>query len=241
MQQFNTDDIEDLNHRFESATAAEILAWAWERFGASVAVSSSFQSQSVPLLHLVSLHCPEMPVVFLDTGFHFGETLRFRDQLNEELGLNIEVLHPEVQQHELMQRYGEGLYRRDPDLCCHINKVEPMDRYMLDKDAWISGVRRDQTAHRRSLRTVEIAANGRLKIHPMLAWTSRDVWTYINEHKLPVHPLLEQGFFSIGCAPCTRPVGAGEDERSGRWADNDKTECGIHTESGQAPDRSASN
>lgn len=241
MQQFNTNDIESLNDRFESAPAAEILSWAWARFGALVAVSSSFQSQSVPLLHLVSQHCPAMPVIFLDTGFHFGETLRFRDQLRERLGLNIEVLHPEIQKNELMQRYGEGLYRRDPDLCCHINKVEPMDRYMVGKSAWISGVRRDQTAHRRTLRTLEPAAKGLLKIHPMLDWTSRDVWTYINEHDLPVHPLLEQGYFSIGCAPCTRPVGAGEDERSGRWAGNDKTECGIHTESGQSAGHSDSN
>ncbi len=222
-------DVDELNAEFGEAAPEAILRWSWENLQPDLALSSSFQTQSVPLLHLVSRACPAMPVLFLDTGFHFAETLRFRDELTALLGLNVRNLKPHVEKSELFRRYGEGLYRRDPDLCCHINKVQPLEREVQGLRALISGVRHDQTRQRAAMKTFEWRADGILKIHPILRWTKRDVWTYLHEHKLPEHPLLREGYLSIGCAPCTRPVTAGEDERSGRWAHTQKTECGIHT------------
>jgi phosphoadenosine phosphosulfate reductase len=171
-----------------------------------------------------------MPVIFIDTGFHFLETLAFRDELQARLNLNVIVARPAISKSQLMAQYGEGLYRRDPDLCCYINKVEPMRRALSGFDAWISGVRRDQTAHRKHLSTLAPQRMGLLKIHPMLRWTGDEVWAYIHDHRLPYHPLFPAGYTSIGCAPCTRPVRAGEDERSGRWAGTSKAECGLHTD-----------
>jgi phosphoadenosine phosphosulfate reductase len=229
-------DIPLLNARFEGAAAEEILAWAWETFGSTALVSSSFQTQSVPLLHLVSRVCPEMPVIFIDTGFHFPETLTFRDRLQATYHLNVMVLRPTMTQSELFQQYGEGLYRRDPDLCCYINKVSPMQWAVSRAKAWISGVRRDQTANRQAMKVLEPQASGLLQIHPLLNWTKDDVRAYHQAHDLIVHPLYHLGYVSVGCAPCTRPVFFGENERAGRWADSEKNECGLHldwTEEGQ--------
>ncbi len=223
-------DIPLLNERFEHASTEEILAWTWEIFGPTVAASSSFQTQSVPLLHLISRVCPQMLVIFLDTGFHFPETLTFRDELQARFGLNIQVVRPAIEQSQLIAQYGQGLYRRDPDLCCYINKVEPMQRAIADLQGWVSGVRRDQNANRNRLSILNPQPTGLLKIHPMLNWTKQQVWEYIDKHNLPSHPLFSQGYLSIGCAPCTRPIFAGEDERAGRWAGMDKTECGLHVE-----------
>ncbi len=221
-------DIFSLNERFEQATTEEILRWTWQTFGDKVATSSSFQTQSVPLLHLIAQVCPQMVVIFLDTGFHFSETLAFRDELQARYQLNIKVIYPAIDKNQLFRQYGEGLYRQDPDLCCYINKVEPMKRALHGLTAWISGVRRDQTSHRQGLRILEPQADGVLRIHPMLNWTKKELWNYINRYQLPAHPLFAKGYPSIGCAPCSRPVFAGEDERAGRWADKDKTECGLH-------------
>jgi len=200
----------------------------WDTFGDLAVASSSFQTQSVPLLHVISQTCPEMPVIFLDTGFHFPETLTFRDELVVQLGLNLVIAQAAVQKSQQIARYGEGLYRRDPDLCCYVNKVEPMRRVTTKYGAWISGVRRDQTANRQAFSVLDPQATNPLKIYPMLNWTKKDVWAYIDKHQLPSHPLLTQGYPSVGCAPCTRPVFSGEDERAGRWAGLSKTECGLH-------------
>ncbi len=221
-------DVPLLNERLEQCTTEEILKWAWETFGSKVTVSSSFQTQSLPLLHIISQVCPGMPVIFIDTGFHFPETLAFRDMLQTRYGLNIVTVHPEIAKSQLLQQYGEALYRRDPDLCCYINKVEPMQRILAKMHAWVAGVRRDQTTNRSQLSVLEPQPSGLLKIHPMLNWTRDDIQTYIHEHDLPAHPLYAQGYRSIGCAPCTRPTLTLEDERSGRWAGTGKTECGLH-------------
>lgn len=218
------------NARFEQDSSDAILEWAWTELGPNVAASSSFQTQSVPLLHLISKTCPEMPIIFLDTGFHFSETLRFRDQLAERLDINVEVVHSEIEKSELFERHGDAPYRTDPDLCCHINKVEPMQRALEGREAWINGVRKDQTAQREQLDVLEWSSKDILRVHPMLSWTSQDVWTYINEHDLPAHPLFEEGYMSIGCAPCTKPPSGEGSEREGRWSGTSKTECGLHTE-----------
>ncbi len=225
-------DLDALNARFEPLAVPgrteEILAWAWETFAPKVVASSSFQTQSVPLLHLIAQVCPEMPVLFIDTGFHFPETLSFRDELQARLGLNVVVVRPLISKSELLRKYGEGLYRRDPDLCCYLNKVEPMRRALEGMAAWVSGVRRDQTAHRRAMRVLERQASGLLRIHPMLNWTQADVDAYRRRYDLPAHPLYHLGYRSVGCAPCTRPTFINADPRSGRWAGTGKRECGLH-------------
>ncbi len=223
-------DVPHFNARLSKFSTEDILRWAWETFAPKIVASSSFQTQSVPLLHIISRVCPEMPVLFIDTGFHFVETLAFRDELQARYGLNIIIVHPAVSKSQLLAKYGEGLYRRDPDLCCYINKVEPMQRMLAGMRAWVSGVRSDQTAQRREMQVLEVQPSGLLKIHPMLNWTRQELWEYIEKYRLPYHPLYPEGYLSVGCAPCTRPVSAGEDERAGRWAGTGKTECGLHTD-----------
>jgi len=220
--------IRQFNDTFETTATEDILQWAWETFQPDIAATSSFQTQSIPLLHLISQVCPALPIIFLDTGFHFPETLAFRDELQQRYQLNIQLVYPTVDQGQLLQQYGEGLYRRDPDLCCYMNKVEPMQRATSKLKALISGVRRDQTANRAGLPVIQRRPTGPLRIHPMLHWTKQAVWQYIDDHNLPSHPLFKQGYLSIGCAPCTRPIFGADDERAGRWQGKDKTECGLH-------------
>ncbi len=170
-----------------------------------------------------------MSVLFIDTGFHFPETLAFRDRITEELGLNVKTVRSQIEHSAFLHRYGD-LYRGDPDLCCHINKVEPLKRALEGFTAWLTGIRRDQTESRRNTPVVSRDRAGRLKIVPLAGWTQADIWRYIRRYRLPEHPLMSKGYPSIGCAPCTRPVEAGEDERTGRWSGQEKTECGLHSD-----------
>jgi phosphoadenosine phosphosulfate reductase len=222
-------DLGELNRSFEGAHPEEILAWAVETFGADIAASSSFQTQGVPLLHMISRVKPDLPILFLDTGYHFPETLAFRDQLVREWGLSLRVVRAVLSRDELVGQYGHDLYRRDPDLCCHVNKVEPMQRALAGLRAWISGIRRDQSPARANIQILEQTRQGVIRVHPMATWARQDIWRYIHQHNLPEHPLLAQGYLSVGCAPCTRPVHIGEDERAGRWVGQERTECGLHT------------
>jgi phosphoadenosine phosphosulfate reductase len=176
---------------------------------------------------MISRACPAMPVLFLDTGFHFPETIAFRDRLVAALGLNLQVLTCRIPRDAFMRCYGT-LYRSDPDLCCYLNKVEPLARALAGKAAWIAGIRRDQTAGRRATRIFGQGGDGIYKVSPLAAWTSTDVDAYVREHGLPVHPLSSQGYPSIGCKPCTRAVAPSADVRAGRWAESEKSECGIH-------------
>ncbi|MBN1681318.1 MAG: phosphoadenylyl-sulfate reductase [Anaerolineae bacterium] len=221
---------ERLNEQFETAEPQTIIDWAAEHYLPRLAVTSSFQTQSVALLHMISRAALEIPVIFLDTGYHFPETLAYRDQLVAQFGLTLRVVRPAVSRTDFVQRYGDALYRRDPDLCCYINKVEPMQRALGDLDAWISGIRRDQTPDRAHAQPLEALPDGRFKINPLVTWTRRDLWTYIDHHDLPAHPLFSQGYLSVGCAPCTNPVHDGGDERAGRWSGTAKRECGLHTD-----------
>jgi phosphoadenosine phosphosulfate reductase len=219
--------IEQLNSQFENGSTKTILTWAWGNFGGRIAATSSFQTQSVPLLHIISQTIPQLPILFLDTGFHFPETLTFRDRLTKELGLNVHTLRPEARQNLSVKKRGE-LYQTNPDLCCYINKVKPLQKEKQNLKAWITGIRRDQTQERTNTPTISWDKEGLYKICPMATWTRKDVWAYIDEHNLPVHPLLKQGYLSIGCAPCTRPVQEGELVRDGRWVGQGKNECGLH-------------
>lgn len=225
-------NIEQKAEELRGEDVETILQWVWKDFGGDAAATSSFQSQSVPLLHFISEYVPEMPILFLDTGFHFPETLEFRDQLIEEFGLNVRSLEPRLGHDGFREKHGK-LHQRDPNMCCYLNKVEPLEDAMREYDAWVSGIRHDQTENRAGTPVLQREEDGTLKVCPMIDWTSRDVWDYIDEFNLPTHPLLEEGYLSIGCAPCTQAPGEGEGERGGRWAGSEKNECGLHTDFGE--------
>ena len=211
----------------------EVLEWAAVAVD-RLAVTSSFQSAGLVILHMLREIRPDVPVLFLNTGFHFPETLAFVERIVEIWDINLVELRGDhgtpAKQAEL---FGAALYRRDPDRCCAINKVEPLQRALQEYDGWISGVRRDQSPRRAAARIVQTAllpaGHGVLKIHPLAHWSKEDVERYVAVHDIPTNPLLERGFVSIGCRPGTRPVHDGEDERAGRWSWSSKTECGIHT------------
>lgn len=218
-----------LNGSLTGASPGEILAWAQSNFSGKIAVSSSFQTQSIPLLHLVATHAPELPILFLDTGYHFPETISFREKLMRMWNLNLKVLRAGSTGIAASSTSGPPLYLTDPDLCCDINKVAPMREAMDRYRVLISGIRRDQSAVRAQARVVETNSEGRMRIHPLLDWTHADVEHYITTHSLPRHPLSERGYTSIGCLPCTRAPVVVTDLRSGRWMGTGKTECGLHT------------
>jgi phosphoadenosine phosphosulfate reductase len=210
-----------------------VLEWAAGTIE-DLAIATSFQSSGLAILHMLADVRGGLPVLFLDTGFHFPETLEFRDRMVEMWDLNLVVL---TGAHENPERqaeiHGPELYRREPDRCCFINKVEPLQRALEGFDGWISGLRRDQSPLRADTPLVEaqLLPSGKevLKIHPLAQWTKTDVDRYLALHSIPTHPLLENGFASIGCWPCTRAVRPGEDERAGRWEGFGKVECGIHS------------
>jgi phosphoadenosine phosphosulfate reductase len=224
-----TFDLPQVNIDFEAATAEEIIEWAAGTFSNRIVVSSSFQTQSVALLHIISRVAPQVPVIFVDTGYHFAETLAYRDQLADMMNLNIVTVSAEPVLRQDLDGEGNPLYQSNPDLCCALHKTAALRKGLVDTDAWITGIRRDQTQTRKLAHPVEQQKDGLFKVNPLLNWTSRDLWTYINRNELPSHPLFSEGYASIGCWPCTRAIHEGEDERSGRWAGRQKVECGLHT------------
>jgi len=223
-------DVDAVNTRLESTAPETILRWACTTFGDDALLTCSFQHDGVVLSHMLQQIAPDVRVVFINTGFHFPETLAYRDRIVAELPIrNFVELQPVMAREDFARTYGLDLYARDPDRCCQINKVEPLRRYLRDARCWVNGRRRDQAGGRQVLRVVEVYQDGLHKVNPLVNWTSRDSYEYLERHDIPLHPLFERGYASIGCEPCTRPVLPGEDERDGRWAGRDKTECGIHT------------
>lgn len=229
---FDAADAIALNRRFRGAETREMFeAVLEERIAGRVAIVSSFGAESAVLLHLVASIDPATPVLFLETGKHFPETLAYRDLLVERLGLtNLINLAPDPAL--LAAKDESGLrWSYDPDGCCEIRKVLPLAAALTDYDATLTGRKAFQSSTRANLPRFEIDttdALGRLKINPLIDWSAQDIAAYIARHDLPPHPLVEQGYPSIGCSPCTHKVAPGEDPRSGRWKGWDKTECGIH-------------
>jgi phosphoadenosine phosphosulfate reductase len=221
--------IEKYSKEFETKTPQEIIEWAANRFSPYIAMSSSLQTQSMPLLHMATRIIPDLPILFLDTGYHFWDTLLFREKIAHEWNLNIIDLRRSSHWDSYVRRNARSLPVTDPDLCCFLNKVQPMQQALKGYRAWISGIRRDQTAIRAKANFLELQEDGLLKINPLLNWTKNDVSHYIEEHNLPQHPLYKKGYRSIGCSPCTIAIGANDDERAGRWAGRGKVECGLHT------------
>jgi phosphoadenosine phosphosulfate reductase len=227
---FSLDEIDRLSQEFETKTPQEIIRWAVDAFWPQIALSSSFQTQSVPLLHMASLIRRDILIFFLDTGYHFWETHMFREQLASHWQLNVLDLYRDTRWDEFARNRTRSLPIDDPNLCCFIHKVQPMQKALKDMKAWISGIRRDQTSVRAHAKILELQDDGLLKINPLLNWTKEDIKRYSQEHHLPVHPLLQRGYRSIGCSPCTIAIGVNDDERAGRWAGRGKVECGLHTD-----------
>jgi len=198
--------------------------------GKRLFTSSSFQSHSLVLLHIISRIDKTIPVYFINTGYHFPETIQFRDEIAGAFGLNLIDLKSDVPKH--MQRDAEGrlLFTSDPDHCCYVNKTQPMDKVLAQFDVWINGVRADQSAVRASMKVEQSAPYNTLRFHPMLDWSAKMIWQYQKEYNLPNHPMDAKGYVSIGCEPCTRRLDPGMQEREARWYGLKKVECGLHTE-----------
>jgi phosphoadenosine phosphosulfate reductase len=216
----------DAAGNLEQADAGEIVRWAHETFGDRFAVTASMADGVLP--HVAGRAVPGITVLFLDTGYHFPETIGTRDAVAATYDVRVETItHPlRVAEHEA--EYGT-LYETDADLCCSIRKVWPLDRALAPYDAWAGGVRRSESPTRATTPVVGWDAKRRkVKVNPLATWTDEHFDAYVAEHDVLVNPLREIGYLSIGCAPCTRPVAPGEDPRAGRWAGSSKTECGIH-------------
>jgi phosphoadenosine phosphosulfate reductase len=196
--------------------------------GRRLFATSSFQTNSVVLLHVLHRFAPDVPIYMLNTGFLFPETLQFQRRLREDWGLNVHSLRSQTPRIQQRSQDGRFLFASDPDTCCHINKVVPLEPVIAANDVWINGVRGAQSATRKSMKKLQ-PTKRILRYHPLLEWDSQMVYDYIQAHDLPTHPLEEAGYVSIGCRPCTRKWIDTLDGRGGRWAGLNKTECGLHT------------
>lgn len=228
------DIVAELNVQLRDASPQEILRVAIEMYGEKLALVSSFGAESAVLLHMASEIRKDLPILFLDTGMLFGQTLDYRKQLAAQLGLtDVRDLRPQYQD-LATQDPNADLYKTSTDACCHIRKVLPLDRALAEFDGWITGRKRFHGGDRLRLAVVE-RGEGKIKFNPLANWGKADLDAYVAEHDLPAHPLVQFGYPSVGCWPCTSPVEEGQDVRAGRWAGSDKTECGIHVERASAP------
>jgi phosphoadenosine phosphosulfate reductase len=203
---------------------------AFKAQGKSIFVTSSFQTHSIPLLHILSKIDKNIPVFYLNTGYLFPATIAFKDLLSEELGLKFTALHSAIPKSQQKDSNGQLLFTSDPDYCCSLNKTQPMEPVLKQFDVWVNGIRADQNANRAGMKEIEQTPQGALRYHPMLQWTSKDIFEYRKAYDLPPHPMEEKGYLSIGCEPCTRKMMESNDERNSRWFGMNKVECGLHTE-----------
>lgn len=201
----------------------------YEQAGKRMFVTSSFQTHSIPLLHILSQIDVTVDVMFLNTGFHFAETVQFRDEIIDLLKLNLVQVRSLVPKSQQRDSQGQLYFVSDPDYCCYLNKTQALEPYLMQYNIWINGVRGDQSSFRKELKTEEAAPFDTTRFHPMLDWSSKMIYEYRMKFDLPEHPLDKEGYQSIGCAPCTRKFDL-SDERSARWFGMNKTECGLHTE-----------
>ena len=215
---FSAAELAEVSGRLEAATASEVVAWAVEHFHPALSLTSSMTD--AVLIDLAVRVEPSIEVVFIDTGYHFPETLATMERVRRHYGLNLRVM--------TVAHHDEELWKVDPENCCSAVKVGQLDRALAGKAAWMSGLRRAESPARAAAAIVAHDVRGLVKVNPLATWLDDDVDRYIADHDVPVNPLLRQGYHSIGCAPCTAPVRDGSASRSGRWIDSDKTECGLH-------------
>jgi len=211
-------ELADLGSEFEGASAGDIIAWAAATFGPHLALAASMTD--AVLIDLAVKAAPAVEVVFIDTGYHFPETLETVEAVRRHYGLNLRIM--------TVAPHDEALWQADPENCCSAVKVGQLDRALAGKAAWMSGLRRDEAPTRANAPILARDLRGLVKVNPLANWTAGQVDAYIAEHDIIVNPLVAQGYPSIGCMPCTKPVTEGEDPRSGRWAGKEKTECGLH-------------
>ncbi|MDP8973295.1 MAG: phosphoadenylyl-sulfate reductase [Actinomycetota bacterium] len=224
------EDLWEASEYFESTPPVEILEWAVETYGGRLALSASFGgAEGMALIDMISKITDEVTVLTIDTGFLFKETIEFREQVMRRYRLPLEVLRPKFSVEEQVEKYGERMRTCSPNLCCQVRKIEPLERALEGYDAWMTGIRREQTPQRADTRVLGWEERyGAVKVTPLASWSTEQVWGYVEENKVPVNPMLLQGYKSIGCEPQTRPVAPEEEARAGRWSGTDKTECGLH-------------
>jgi phosphoadenosine phosphosulfate reductase len=223
------EELKALSHEFEGASPEVILEWADEEFGPDVALATGFGVEGCALVSMIADSDVRTRIFYLDTDLLFPETYALRDQLEARYGVRFERRATGLSLERQAAEFGERLWERRPDECCRLRKVEPLRQMLSGLRAWITGVRRDQSATRANAAIVERDSQfGLIKINPLAGWSSQDVWKYVVKHGVPYNPLHNRGYPSLGCVHCTTPVQIGEDARAGRWRGTTKTECGIH-------------
>lgn len=229
VKSFTADDIAAANQALEGKSPQAILRWAVAEFHPRLTMATAFGAEGCCIIHMLAEIEPHVRVFNLETGYQFPETLDLRERIKERYGIEVEYVRPELPVAEYEAEHGGPLYTIRPDQCCHDRKVIPLRQAVFGYDAWISAIRRDQTAHRAVAGVVQWDAKFDLvKVNPLLTWTKKDVWSFITTHNVPYNPLHDQNYPSIGCWPCTRPITEGEDDRAGRWYGTLKKECGLH-------------
>lgn len=232
---FNPEEIRRKSAAFEGAPLEDILGWCWETYGTRAAIGTSFQGAGLVVTDTAYRHGFAFPSFTLDTGLLFPETLALKSKIEQRFGMEIESLVPEQTVDEQATEHGPELWNTNPDLCCALRKVLPLQKKLSELDVWITGLRREQSETRETIQIVELyhfdVLRDRhiLKLNPLANWSRDQIHAYLDEHDLPRNELASRGYRSIGCMPCTRPVGEGENERAGRWTGFNKSECGIHT------------
>jgi phosphoadenosine phosphosulfate reductase len=231
----NPGELEHVAGHLEGADPREIIEWAVSTYGPGLALSASFGGgEGMALVDMISKITNEVTILTIDTGFIFRETAEFREEVMRRYKLPLEVLRPALTIEEQVEHYGEQMRTCTPDLCCQVRKIEPLQRALSRYDAWMTGIRRDQTPERANTKVVAWEERyGAAKVAPLAHWTDEQVWDYVKTNDVPVNPLLHQGYKSIGCEPQTRPVHPDEDARAGRWVGLDKNECGLHWDNGK--------
>lgn len=231
-------DLQAHNKALQAKEAEDIIAWAVQEFSPRIALTCSFGGETgLVVAHMLSRIDRSVPIIFIDTDYLFPETYATMEAWVRRFGIRVQPTKPTLTPQEQAARYGPDLWERDPDLCCHLRKVLPMAEALQGLDAWMTGLRREQSSTRRGVDIVELhEQDGRslVKINPLAHWSKGQVWAYLIEHDLPYNPLHDAGYKSIGCQPCTRPCQAG-DERAGRWQGHEKNECGLHTFTQKVP------
>jgi phosphoadenylyl-sulfate reductase (thioredoxin) len=213
----------------DGATPAEVLAWAAAEFAPRIGFATGLGAEGCVLIHHIGAVQLPIDVFTIDTGVLFPETLELLQRLERAYGIVIRRVQPALSLEAQAAAHGPALWERDPDRCCALRKVAPIDAQRAQLDAWVSAIRRDQTHDRATARVVERdRASGLVKVNPLVSWTHAQVWSFIRANGVPYHSLHDRGYPSIGCEPCTTPVGEGEDPRAGRWRGHEKTECGLH-------------
>jgi phosphoadenosine phosphosulfate reductase len=224
-----TEDVARLAEHFEPLRAEELVEFAGEQFGGAMVLTCSWQLGTSILVHMTREVAPRTRLVEIDTGLLFGDTHETRRRLVDRYGIEVETLRPLQSVEEQAAAHGAKLWEREPDRCCGMRKVEPLERAIRDADGWLTGIRRDQTEHRaRAPKLVLDARRGVVKVQPLVDWSERDCWRYIYRNGIPYNELHDRGFPSIGCTPCTRAPAGGAGAPAGRWAGSGKTECGLH-------------